>query len=137
MILWNRRGGDQKGRGGVDDVSRENPPGTDYEAVVAEIWCEVLEVPQVGHDDNFFDLGGHSILLQMVRERVALRIGKNVELIDFFTYPTVRSLARHIGGDGETGTGRGRRRPAARANRLGNRRDRLGGRTTETPGEFA
>lgn len=66
------------------------------EDALAAIWCEVLEVPSVSADDNFFDLGGHSVLLHMVRDRIDERLGLSPPLVDLFTYPTVRSLARHL-----------------------------------------
>nr|UPA71920.1 linear gramicidin synthase subunit B [Streptomyces sp.] len=106
-------------------------------AVIAEIWCEVLEVPEVGDEDNFFDLGGHSLLLQLVRERVVQRTGQDIELIEFFTHPTVRSLARRLESEEATAVPGGRRRPAGRPNRLGNRRARLDRNASETRGEFS
>ncbi|KVE27435.1 hypothetical protein WS67_11725 [Burkholderia singularis] len=66
------------------------------ETVIAEIWREVLEVPEVRAQDNFFDLGGHSILLSVVGEHIARRLGKSVALLDMFSHPTVRALARHV-----------------------------------------
>ncbi|NUR00278.1 MAG: acyl carrier protein [Streptomyces sp.] len=117
-------------------ASHANPREVDFAAVIAEIWCEVLEVPEVGDEDNFFDLGGHSLLLQMVRERVVQRTGKDIEPIEFFTYPTVRSLARRLKSEGAGPATDGRRRPAGRPNRLGNRRAQLGQNTSDTPGEF-
>jgi hypothetical protein len=95
------------------------------EDVLAEIWCDVLELPLVGPQDNFFDLGGHSILLHMVRDGIAVRLGRDVPLVELFTYPTISSLARHIDGAAGGGSGGARRartpRPAGRA-RLGSRR---------------
>ncbi|WP_327279030.1 MULTISPECIES: phosphopantetheine-binding protein [unclassified Streptomyces] len=117
-------------------ASHANPPEVDFAAVIAEIWCEVLEVPAVGNEDNFFDLGGHSLLLQLVRERVVQRTGKNVELIEFFTHPTVRSLATRLENEGAAPAADGRRRPAGRLNRLGNRRTQLGRNSSDSHGEF-
>ncbi|CAL9310541.1 Linear gramicidin synthase subunit B [Streptomyces sp. SudanB25_2051] len=107
--------------------------------LVADIWCDVLEMPEVGHDDNFFDLGGHSILLQMVQSRIAERTGRDVALMDLFNHPTVRALARHL--DGGPGTGgapapRAARRPGGRTSRLGDRRARLGGEGPQFPGDL-
>ncbi|MFE3824875.1 phosphopantetheine-binding protein [Streptomyces sp. NPDC059092] len=120
----------------MDQVSHGNPSGKEIATVIAEIWCEVLEVPEVADGDNFFDLGGHSLLLQAVRERVVRSIGRNVELIEFFTHPTVRSLARHLENDGAAETDHGRRRPGGRVNRLGNRRAQLDGNTSRIRGEI-
>nr|WSZ13612.1 phosphopantetheine-binding protein [Streptomyces canus] len=95
--------------------------------VLAEIWSDILEVPRVGPQDNFFDLGGHSVLLHLVRDQVAERLGADVPLVDLFTHSTIGSLARHIDGRADAGPRAGRRAPAARAadrSRLGARRVR-------------
>ncbi|WP_149179204.1 phosphopantetheine-binding protein [Streptomyces sp. TRM49041] len=108
--------------------------------MVAEIWRDVLELSEVGPDDNFFDLGGHSILLQLVQSRVAERTGKDVALIELFNHPTVRTLARHLdsgtGGGTDSGGPRSGRRAGGRANRLGSRRARLGGNGSQARGDF-
>jgi aryl carrier-like protein len=123
----------------MDPASQPIPLEKATAQVVAEIWCEVLEVPEVGGDDNFFDLGGHSILLQLVQDRVARRTGKNVTLVDLFNHPTVRSLARHLDSDESTAEhtapGGSRRRTAGRVNRLGSRRAQLGADGPDTRGE--
>jgi acyl carrier protein len=51
----------------------------------------------VGRDDNFFDLGGHSLLLAQVRDRLEDALHRELDLLDLFTYPTVHSLAAHLG----------------------------------------
>ncbi|HEV7216656.1 MAG TPA: non-ribosomal peptide synthetase, partial [Chloroflexota bacterium] len=66
------------------------------EQAIAAIWREVLGVEQVGLDDNFFDLGGHSLLLIQVRDRLRDRLSLQVPVITFFRYPTVRSLASSL-----------------------------------------
>ncbi|WP_069885386.1 phosphopantetheine-binding protein [Streptomyces luteocolor] len=95
--------------------------------VLAEIWCDILELPRVGPQDNFFDLGGHSVLLHMVRDGIAERLGKDVPLVELFTHTTISSLARHLDGAPDSGGGGTHRPPAARAGRrarLGSRRAR-------------
>lgn len=76
--------------------ARRQPPATETERVIAGIWCEVLELPEVGVLDNFFDLGGHSVLLHMVLERIAELLGKRPPIVELFQYPTVRALAHHL-----------------------------------------
>ncbi len=49
-------------------------------------------------DDNFFDLGGHSLLLAKVRAAIAERLGREVAVLDLFRWPTIRGLARHLEG---------------------------------------
>ena len=63
-----------------------------------EIWKELLGKDQVELDDNFFDLGGHSLLTVRVQSRLRERFGVDLRITDLFRYPTVRSLAVHIGG---------------------------------------
>ena len=75
------------------------PPATPTERIVADIWCEVLRLPSVSVLDNFFDLGGHSMLLYRMKDRLAETAGASLGLIEFFEHPTVRALARRIDGD--------------------------------------
>lgn len=75
------------------------PPATQTERVVAEIWAEILDLPQVSVLDNFFDLGGHSVLVHMVHDRLAERLGEAPPMVDLFKHPTVRALARHLDGN--------------------------------------
>jgi acyl carrier protein len=56
----------------------------------------VLGVEEVGLDDNFFDLGGHSLLLARLRSRLAGRLAREVSVVTLFRYPTVRSLAEYV-----------------------------------------
>ncbi|HEX4494949.1 MAG TPA: beta-ketoacyl synthase N-terminal-like domain-containing protein, partial [Thermoanaerobaculia bacterium] len=80
-------------------VSRDLPPEADrgtLEDAIAAVWCEVLEVPRVGAEENFFDLGGHSLLLPQVQARLRDRLGREVSLLDLLTHTTVRALARHL-----------------------------------------
>ncbi len=71
-------------------------PRTEMQHAIARIWQEALAVQRVGLDDNFFDLGGHSLLVARVRFTLREKLGRNIALVDFFTYPTVRALARHL-----------------------------------------
>ncbi len=68
-------------------------PVTNKELVIAEVWQEVLKVEKVGLNDNFFDLGGHSLLLVQVQSRLRKRLNRDIMLIDLFQRPTVGSLA--------------------------------------------
>jgi amino acid adenylation domain-containing protein/non-ribosomal peptide synthase protein (TIGR01720 family) len=71
-------------------------PGSGLEGAIAEVWAEVLGVPAVGLDDNFFDLGGHSLLLVRVQERLREVLGREVAIVDFFRFPTIREIARFL-----------------------------------------
>jgi 3-oxoacyl-(acyl-carrier-protein) synthase len=74
------------------------------EQQIAAVWRELLSVDQVGVNDNFFDLGGHSLLLVKTCERLSAELERDLRVVDLFTYPTVAALARHIGG-GSPGSG--------------------------------
>ena len=71
-------------------------PRTEVERTLLEAWREVLGVEEVGLDDNFFDLGGHSLLLARLRSRLAGRLPAEVPVVVLFRYPTVRSLAEYL-----------------------------------------
>ena len=68
------------------------------EQTVARIWCDVLGRPIVDADANFFDLGGHSVLVHMVSEQLTEAFGTSPELVELFRHPTVRSLAALLDG---------------------------------------
>jgi acyl carrier protein/acyl-CoA synthetase (AMP-forming)/AMP-acid ligase II len=72
-------------------------PKTDMEKIITDIWREVLKVDMVGVKDNFFDLGGSSLDVIMVGNQLKEAIQKDVPVVTLFTYPTVHSLARHLG----------------------------------------
>jgi amino acid adenylation domain-containing protein len=55
--------------------SQYEPPSSDMEILLARVWSEVLKLERVGVNDNFFDLGGHSLLSLRVAAEVAARSG--------------------------------------------------------------
>jgi amino acid adenylation domain-containing protein len=71
-------------------------PRTGTEALLAELWAEVLGVPAVGIRDSFFDLGGHSLLATRLVSRVRQVFGVDLPLRDLFEGPTVAELARRV-----------------------------------------
>ena len=77
---------------------RATPQG-DIERAIAQSWEEVLHVDAVGVTDNFFDLGGHSLLIFRLHNKLCEALGRELALMDLFTYPTVRSLAAFVQGD--------------------------------------
>jgi amino acid adenylation domain-containing protein len=66
---------------------------TPTEQALAKIWCEVLDLPEVGIQDNFFDLGGHSLRATRVRSRLSAELGTELPLRLFFDHPTISTLA--------------------------------------------
>jgi acyl-coenzyme A synthetase/AMP-(fatty) acid ligase/acyl carrier protein len=71
-------------------------PANSLEKALVTIWQEVLGLEAVGVNDNFFDLGGHSLALLQIKAKIQSRIGKEVSLTELFTYPTVSALSRVI-----------------------------------------
>lgn len=78
-----------------------NAPENELEQTIAGLWREVLGLAHVGVNDNFFDLGGHSLLVVQVQRRLGESVelqGQEVSITDMFRFPTIRSLARHLAG---------------------------------------
>lgn len=92
------------------------PPASELESLIAEAWCEVLGVDRVGINDNFFDLGGHSLLLLQVHAKVERALARTLPVVRLFQYPTVRGFVRHLS---DEAPGRGLRDEArARVSKL-------------------
>jgi amino acid adenylation domain-containing protein len=71
-------------------------PRRELEITLARIWCEVLKRPALGIDDNFFALGGHSLLLIQVCGRIAQQLDVELSVQQFFDHPTVRAQTRVV-----------------------------------------
>ncbi|MFB8206142.1 type I polyketide synthase [Kitasatospora purpeofusca] len=83
------------------------PPVTRTERILAEIWCDVLELDEVGVLDNFFEVGGYSMLMQLVRAQIAERTGVRPTLPELFIHSTIRSCAAFLDGSAPGGPARG------------------------------
>ncbi|GGS45380.1 non-ribosomal peptide synthetase [Streptomyces griseoviridis] len=91
---WTLRSAGATGdRDGAAD--REAGPGA-LEGRLAEVWSGVLGRDRVGRDENFFDLGGNSLLLVTAQSAVNRAFGTALTVVDLFAHPTVRDLARHL-----------------------------------------
>lgn len=76
-------------------------PEDGLEQTVAAIWCQVLGLPEVGRDSNFFDLGGHSLLVIQVQRKLKEAVGQEVSITDMFRLPTVAAIAEHLRGSSQ------------------------------------
>lgn len=72
------------------------PPETPAEIAVAKIWCELLGRKQVSRHDNFFDLGGHSLMATQLISRLETFYGVESRLRDVFDSPTVAEMSRWL-----------------------------------------
>lgn len=68
-------------------------PRTPTERMLAELWCHVLKLDDVGVHDNFFSLGGHSLLGIQLFTRVEKRTGRRLPIRTLFQAPTIAELA--------------------------------------------
>nr|WP_281256189.1 non-ribosomal peptide synthase/polyketide synthase [Nocardia amikacinitolerans] len=79
-------------------------PVTPVQETVAAVFAEVLDLPRVGVDDDFFDLGGNSLIATRVVSRIGAALGTSVPVRTLFEASTVEALAArvesHTGGDG-------------------------------------
>lgn len=66
------------------------------ETELAAIWEHVLGAKRIGANDNFFDLGGHSLKATQVLSRIRERFGDTVTLRDLFSMPTIREISEQI-----------------------------------------
>jgi amino acid adenylation domain-containing protein len=76
-------------------------PQTELEQIIAVIWQEVLHLEKVGIYDNFFDLGGYSLLIAQVHSRLQARLEQNILMLEMFKHPTIESLAKYLSGNRE------------------------------------
>ncbi|MEU6343714.1 amino acid adenylation domain-containing protein [Streptomyces sp. NPDC046977] len=88
-------------RPAAQDAGERVPPGTPTEHRLAQVWAQVLGLPAVGIDDDFFALGGDSF----TAVRTVRASDPGLRVIDMFTRPTVRELAAHLDAS-HTGQGR-------------------------------
>ncbi len=79
-------------------AQRSTSPRTKIEGAIARVWSEVLGVPDVSVTDNFFDLGGHSLLLVKAHSALRATLDDELSIIEMFEHPTVRALARLLEG---------------------------------------
>lgn len=71
-------------------------PRSELESLIAGVWRDVLGVERVGVQDNFFNLGGHSLLLIRLNNRLREALRKELPVVELFKYPTVSALAEHL-----------------------------------------
>lgn len=105
---------------------QQQSPQNAVEAQVAAIWQQALAVDSVGVRDNFFDIGGHSLLVIQVLKAMREQFERPLQMTDLFKYTTVESLARFVAEEStvssESGSDRGRARAEARRAALRRRR---------------
>ncbi|MGF1990763.1 MAG: amino acid adenylation domain-containing protein [Nostoc sp. ZfuVER08] len=71
-------------------------PQSQMEQQIAKLWQEVLHLEQVGIHDNFFDLGGHSLLVLTVNNKLRGILQRDISVVTMFQNPTIYSLAQYL-----------------------------------------
>jgi amino acid adenylation domain-containing protein len=71
-------------------------PRDDLEKTVALLWQSLLGLDTVGADDNFFDLGGNSLLLTQMHRQLETGLNRPIPITDLFQFSTIRRLAAHL-----------------------------------------
>jgi acyl carrier protein len=109
-------------------------PESATDRTIADVWQEVLRVERVGLYDNFFDLGGHSLLVMQVQGRLRRLLEREIPIVDLFRFPTVATLSRYLR-DGSDGRPQPTTEPDAGESREVDRQRMLQQRQRQTAGE--
>ena len=86
----------------------------EIERTVCEAWQEALGLPSLGLNENFFDLGAHSLMVAEVLAKLQNLLQREIPIVDLFEFPTIASLSCHLSGTESIG---GAARVAERAQR--------------------
>lgn len=71
-------------------------PENEVESLIAGVWQQLLRIDKVGIHDNFFDLGGHSLLIVKASWMLSEALEQQVSVVELFQYPTIHSLAEYF-----------------------------------------
>ena len=71
-------------------------PQSELEQRIATVWQEGLGLEQVGVHDNFFDLGGDSLLLAQVQSKLQDILGQEIPIVELFEHPTINALVEYV-----------------------------------------
>jgi amino acid adenylation domain-containing protein len=92
---------DRKALEQISDLNSNSEPNTSLshnqqEQMILEIWQKILQRKNIEINDNFFDVGGHSLLLSQMQEKLEKSFQISLAITDLFKYPTISSLASYI-----------------------------------------
>lgn len=66
------------------------------EKIISAIWKQILQKDNFDIDDNFFEVGGHSLLVLQLRNFIKEKLNKEISNIDIFQYPTIKSMSSFL-----------------------------------------
>jgi natural product biosynthesis luciferase-like monooxygenase protein len=107
------------------EAGEAEEPRDDLQRQIAAIWARHLGLNRVGPNDNFFDIGGHSLLVVRVHRELRETLAPDLGLTDLYRLPTVARLAAHIasgGGEAAASVEQANERAERRREALGRRR---------------
>ncbi|WP_346868751.1 amino acid adenylation domain-containing protein [Clostridium sp. UBA5119] len=71
-------------------------PRNEIEKILAKIWSEILGIEKISINDNFFEIGGHSLKATMLMSKIHKHLNKEVPLKELFKSPTIKDLSNYI-----------------------------------------
>jgi Phosphopantetheine attachment site len=80
----------------MQSVRDYEAPQGERERLIAQIWRELLGLDRVGRHDNFFALGGNSVLIVQMFGRLSAQVAVELNVADLFAHVTVADLAAHL-----------------------------------------
>ena len=101
-------------------------PENELEQLISDVWKAVLYLESVGTNENFFDLGGHSLLVVQAHRKLREVCEHKISLTDLYRFPTIAGLADFLGtgGDAAVQAKQSQDRGAKRRAAMGRRRNR-------------
>lgn len=100
-------------------------PRSGLESQIATIWREILGLESVSVDDNFFDIGGHSLLMVQVHHKLQKLLQRNFPLLAMLNHPTIRAIAEHLEGQKNAKSSSSQERAQKQRNALHSQRERV------------
>jgi polyketide synthase PksJ len=82
--------------GNLESTTAFVAPQTELEIKIAEVWKEILSVREIGVNHNFFAVGGHSLLLLQLRQKLTNSLARPISVIDLFRYPSIGTFASFL-----------------------------------------
>ena len=80
-------------------TTKYEAPCNQVERTIASIWQEELQLEKVGIHDNFFDLGGTSLSMARVFDRLQATFGNRLKMVELFRHTTISALAKYLSED--------------------------------------
>jgi len=84
---------------GQGSTAAHEAPSDELQQTIVNIWQDTLMLDKVGVNDNFFDLGGHSLLIVRIHQLLKVQVDKPIKLIDLYRFPTIASLTEFLNSD--------------------------------------